>query len=214
MNTTAPRSTGRRVLAATVGIVLVVIGLGCLATAPFLSDFTSETAEFETEGYAVLGDSWDEDVYSGGGLIESTRIEVTPEGDAPIFVGFAAPEDAEAYLGAVQRTYFHRGSASHGPTVEEADGSAPTGLPGDQDIWVAQAEGEGVQTLDLDTGDLDGGEYVPVAMNADGTPALGGEVAIDYDIPAMPWFTTGLVVIGLAGLGGGVWLIVRSRRAA
>lgn len=214
MNTTAPRNTGRRVVAMTLGIVLAVIGLGFLATAPFLSDFTAESAEFETDGYAVLGDSWNEDVYGAGGLIENTRIEVDTAGDTPIFAGFASPEDAEAYLGAVQRTYLHRGTASHGPTVEDVEGAAPAGLPGDQDFWVVRAEGEGVLTLDLSADELDGGEYVPVVMNADGTPVVGGEARIDYEIPAMPWFVAGLVALGIVGLGGGLWLIVRARRSA
>ncbi|GAB3999612.1 hypothetical protein GCM10029992_28900 [Glycomyces albus] len=129
MNTTAPRDTGRRVAATTAGIVLVVIGLGFLATAPFLSEFTGEEAEYESDGYAVLGDSWDEGVYSGGGLIENTHIEVIPDGDAPVFVGFAAPEDVEAYLGAVQRTHLHRGSASQGPPSRTSKAPPPPACP-------------------------------------------------------------------------------------
>ncbi|THV42846.1 hypothetical protein [Glycomyces buryatensis] len=215
MNTTEPASRPKRTRRAgkiTGGIVLIVVGFLFLATAPFLSDFTAETAPYESDAYAVVGDSWDESSYGGDGLIESASIEITPSGDAPVFAGLIPADEADAFLGGIGRTLLHRGTAEHGPTTEDVAGDAPAGLPGDSDVWAAQIEGTGVQTLDLGGAELEG-EYVPVVMNADGTAGVGGEVVVEYEIPMLPWATAGLVILGLIGLGGGVWLLIRAKRA-
>lgn len=208
MNTTAP-SRGRRIARRTVGIALAVVGLILLATAPFLSEYTSETADYETEGYAVVGDPWD----YGDSVIETIHIEITPDGDGPVFAGFATPEDAEAYLDGIQRTNLHRGDSANGPSIEDVEGGAPAEAPGEADIWIFQAEGTGARSLDLDTEEMEG-ELVPIVMNPDGTARVAGEVTVEYEIPSLPWVITGLIVAGLLGLGGGVWLVVRGRRRA
>lgn len=214
---TAPSSTGRLVRAFLGQGLLALLALVALTVGLTVQDMADggaldyETGAYDVDSYAAVGDSWDESNYAGLGLIDAIRIEVDPATDQEVFAGFAAPEDAQAFLDGVDHTLIHRATDSSGPTTEDVPGGAPTALPADAGIWTAQTTGSGVQTLELDTEHLEG-EYVPIVMNADGSPAVAGEVTVYFDIPALPGVITGAYVLAALLLALTAYLAARTLR--
>ena len=75
-----------------------------------------------------------------------------------------------------------------------------------------QAAGPGTQTL---TWAVKSGDWMVVAMNADGARPVSMQVNVAATLPALPWIAAGLLAGGLACLAGGVVLIaVPLRRAS
>ncbi|MFG3342642.1 hypothetical protein [Glycomyces sp. NPDC048151] len=214
---TAPSSTGRLVRAFIGQGLLALLALTALAVGFAVQDMADggaldyETGAYDVDSYAAVGDSWDESNYTGLGLIDAIRIEVDPATDQEVFAGFATPEGAQAFLDGVDHTLIHRATDAGGPTTEAVPGDAPTTLPGEADIWTAQTTGSGVQTLELDTENLEG-EYVPIVMNADGSPAVAGEVTVYFDIPSLPWIIGAVYGVGLVLLALTAFLATRAVR--
>jgi len=214
---TTTRSTGRLVGAFLGQGLLALLALTFLAVGFAVQDMADggaldyESGTYDVDGYAAVGDSWDESNYTGLGLIDAIRIEVDPATDGEVFAGFATPEAAQDFLDGVDRTLIHRATDSSGPTTEDIPGDAPTALPADADIWTVQATGPGVQTLELDTEGLQG-EYVPIVMNADGSAAVAGEVTVYYDIPALPGIIATAYALGVLLLALTAWLTIRTVR--
>jgi hypothetical protein len=214
---TTPSGTGR-LIRALVGqgllalLALIVLSVGF--TMQGMADggeLDYETGSYDVDGYAAVGDSWDESNYTGLGLIDAIRIEVDPATDGEVFAGFATPEGAQSFLDGVDHTLIHRATDSSGPTTEDVAGSAPATLPAEADIWTVQATGPGVQTIELDTEGLQG-EYVPIVMNADGSAAVAGDVTVYYDIPALPWILAITYGVGVLLLALTAWLTTRTIR--
>jgi hypothetical protein len=217
---TTPQRTGRRaaaitgeILLALLGFALAIAGFGLAGMSEGDGVLNLESGEYSVDGYAAVGDSWDESMYGLYGLADAVRIDIAPSGDAPVFAGFTTAEAAQEYLAGVEHTLIHRATGPEGPTEEEVSGDAPAALPAEQDIWTAQVEGEGDQTLELPSEGLQG-ELVPVVMNADGSADVAGAVTVLYEIPALPWVIGGLIGAGFLGMAAAVWLFIRTRRAA
>ena len=98
-----------------------------------------------------------------------------------------------------------RGTTDHHGTYTEHAGSAPGVPPAAAGIWAAQASGPGTQTL---TWAVKSGDWMIVAMNADGSRPVSVQVNVAATVPALPWIATGLLIGGFACLVGGVLLIV------
>ena len=71
-------------------------------------------------------------------------------------------------------------------------------------IWTAQAAGPGTQTL---TWAARSGDWMVVAMNADGSRPVSLQVNVAATLPALPWIAAGLLIGGVIFLIGGVLLI-------
>jgi len=83
--------------------------------------------------------------------------------------------------------------------------------PGRAGIWTAQAAGPGTQTLSWA---VRGGDWMVVAMNADGSRPVSKRVNVAATMPALPWIAIGLLIGGVIFLIGGVLLIVVPLRRA
>lgn len=206
----------RRALALTGEILLLLLAVTALSVAGALQYMTDDQghlqideAEFSADTYAVVGDSWDESIYSNFGLTDTVYLEVTSDKDQ--FVGFADPDEAAAFLDGVEHTALHRAIGAEGPTEEDIDGAAPQTLGADADIWEFTLEGAGTRTYEWDVEGYTG-ELTPVAMNADGSEGIDGRIRIAYDVPALGGTVVGLYIAGVLLGALAVWLMVRTIR--
>jgi Domain of unknown function (DUF4389) len=138
-------------------------------------------------------------------LIGTVRIQVAQaSGTAPAFIGVAPAGAAARYLAGVDYATVRGAAGDHGTYTEHA-GSAPAVPPGRAGIWTAHAAGSSPQTL---TWAVRSGDWMVVAMNADGSGPVAMRVNVGATLPALPWIAVGLLVGGSLFLAGGVLLIV------
>ncbi len=83
--------------------------------------------------------------------------------------------------------------------------------PARASIWAAQAAGPGTQTL---TWPVKSGDWMVVAMNADGSRPVSLQVNAAATLPALPWIAAGLLIGGFIFLGAGITLVVVPLRKA
>ena len=223
---TPPRRTTRtgRVLALVAGGLLLLPGLlvlaggGSLLWAHYLdrSDgfVVSSRESFSTWGYALVSDRIDLSAVSGrlpvSTAVGTARLEVTGTRADDVFVGIAPAADARAYLDGVQRTVVG-GLGFDGPPAytDQLRGGKPSGPPADQDFWIAQASGSGLQEV---TWEPAGGDWMFVVMNADGSQRVEVAARIGAEVPALGWIGWGALVIGSGLTFVAVRLLVRGLR--
>jgi hypothetical protein len=167
------------------------------------------TATYSAPGYAIASDrvglhasgrGWD----AASALIGAVRLRVTQVSPAaPVFIGIAPAAAAARYLAGVDYATV-RGAAGHRATYTEHAGSAPSVPPGQADIWTAHAAGPGPQTL---TWTVRSGDWMVVAMNADGSQPVSMRIDVAATLPALPWIAAGLIA-AVVFLAAGVALIV------
>jgi Domain of unknown function (DUF4389) len=208
--------TGGRVVAAVAGAVLVLCSVGLLggggvalwAQANRHGGYADlATASYNVPGYAIASDTIGLHLATGtvAGMVGTVRIQVTQaSGTAPAFVGIAPADAAARYLAGVDYATV-RGAAGHHGTYTEHAGSAPAVPPGQAGIWAGQAAGPGTQTL---TWAVRSGDWMVVAMNADGSRPVSLQVHVAATLPALPWIGVGLLIGGIIILAGGILLIV------
>jgi hypothetical protein len=208
--------TGGWVVAAVAGAVLVLCSVGLLGGAGVAlwaqanrhggyADLA--TASYSVPGYAIASDTIGLHMANraAADLIGTVRIRVTQvSGTAPAFVGMAPADAAARYLAGVDYATV-RGAAGHRGTYTDHAGSAPAVRPGQAGIWTAYAAGTGPQEL---TWTVRGGDWMVIAMNADGSRPVSLQVNVAATLPALPWVAAGLLIGGIVVLIGGVLLIV------
>jgi hypothetical protein len=208
--------TGGRLVSAVAGAVLVLCSVGLLsgggaalwAQANRHGGYADlGTATYSVPGYAIASEQIG--LHLAGGpvsdLIGTVRIQVTQaSGTAPVFVGIARADAAARYLAGVDYATVRGAAGRHGTYTEHA-GSAPAVPPGQAGTWTAHASGPGTQTL---TWAVRSGDWMVVAMNADGSQPVSLQVNAAATLPALPWIATGLLIGGIIVLAGGVLLIV------
>ncbi|MGY1637661.1 DUF4389 domain-containing protein [Geodermatophilus sp. SYSU D00742] len=212
-------STGR-VVAVVVGAVLLLTSTGLLAAGAGLAradatqredgHLSTPAAELATSRYALVTGSITLDVAGDEWLVDDVlgdaRLQVTPaDPDVEVFAGVTHTTDAERYL----RGVGHRQIDELGPDgglVEGRDvvGGAPPAAPADVDIWVAQAQGTGTQTVDWTPAD---GDWTVVVMRADGTAGVDVDARAGITAPGLPWLWGGLLVAGGVLLVAGALLV-------
>ena len=208
--------TGGRIVAAVAGAVLVLCSVGLLggggvalwAQANRHGGYADlATASYNVPGYAIASDTIGLHLATGtvADMVGTVRIQVTQaSGTAPAFVGIAPAAAAARYLAGMDYATV-RGAAGHHGTYTEHAGSAPAVPPGQAGIWTGQAAGPGTQTL---TWAVRSGDWMVVAMNADGSRPVDLRVHVAATLPALPWIAAGLLIGGIIVLIGGVLLIV------
>ena len=215
--------TSGRIVAAIAGAVLVLCSAGLLGGGGVaLRAQTNRhggyadlgTASYTVPGYAIASDTIGLHLASGvaADLIGTVRIQVTQvSGNAPAFIGIAPANAAARYLAGVDYATV-RGAAGHQGTYTEHPGTAPAVPPGQASIWAAHASGPGTQTL---TWAIRSGDWMVMAMNADGSRPVNLQVHMAATLPALPWIAAGLLIGGIVILAGGVLLIeVSAQRAS
>ena len=96
------------------------------------------------------------------------------------------------------------------PTTRYRRGGAPESPPSMQTFWVASTTGTGKQVLDWDVED---GDWVIVAMNADGSAGVTTELRVGAEVDPLIWIALGVLLAGvLVGVGAAALIYVGSRR--
>ena len=207
--------TGGRIVSAVAGAVLVLCSVGLLGgSGVALWAQTNRhdgyadlgTASYSVPGYAIASEQIGLHLATGAvsDLVGTVRIQVTQVSrTAPAFVGIAPADAAARYLAGVDYATV-RGAAGHHGTYTEHAGTAPAVPPGQAGIWTAHAAGPGTQTL---TWAVRSGDWMVVAMNADGSRPVSLQVNVAATLPALPWIAAGLLIGGIIFLIGGILLI-------
>ena len=125
-----------------------------------------------------------------------------------IFVGIAPAADAAAYLEGVERSVIDDlGTTALDEVV--VPGGEPSGPPGDEDFWVAEATGSGTQRLDWEPAE---GDWQFVVMNADASSGVSIDARIGATVPALGGLAWGVLGVGVFLLLVGTLLLVLAIR--
>ena len=211
----APRRRPRRVLGLVLGLLLLLPGLGLLAGGGALlwADWFSRSdgfvvspeEGFSSDGYALVSEAVNLDtgteLWTGGDSfplsvsVGDARLEVTGTGAEEAFVGVAPASEVAAYLDGVERTVIDALGFDAPPTsADQRAGGPPSGLPADQDFWVAESSGTGARQLTWEPGD---GEWMFVIMNAGGSPGVDVQARIGAEVPRLGGIGWVVVILGL-----------------
>jgi hypothetical protein len=212
-----------RILALVFGILLLLPGLGLVLGGGVLlwadqagrtdGYVMSETDDFATEGFALVSERIDlatgADWVPLSAALGTARAEVTAaDPGTEIFVGVAPVTEGTAYLGDVGRSVVDD-LGTTGTDEVFVPGGPPSGPPGDQDFWVAQASGSGTQQLDWEPAQ---GNWLFVAMNADGSAGVAIDARVGATAPALGGLAWGVLGTGLFLLVVGTLLLALALR--
>jgi hypothetical protein len=225
-----PRPAGGWTAGRTTGVVLgslaMVVGLG-LSAGGFgllLLDgpargadgyVMTDTERFGTTTAALVeadldlpveGPAW----FYGPEQLGTLRIDVVPAGDAPVFVGIAARDDAMTFLGST--AYDEVTDLGPQPVYTRAGGEdTSAAVPADAPWWVASAQGAEPLSVTWEAAE---GEWAVVVLNADGAPGVAVEARAGATLPHVGAIGTALLGSGLVLLALGVVGVVAAGRAA
>jgi hypothetical protein len=216
----ARKWTVGRIVAIVAGCILALIALGLLAggVTGVVYDQTQRNAdgflmspseEFDTGTFALVSETLDVGTEVPQWVIDTLigTVRIESESELPVFVGIAEEADAEAYLGDVRRAVV---TDVGDPDYAIRRGGAPESPPGMQTFWVASTTGTGKQVLDWDVED---GDWVIVAMNADGSAGVTTELRVGAEVDPLIWIALGVLLAGvLVGVGAAALIYVGSRR--
>jgi len=166
--------------------------------------YTTPTEQLETTSYAITSSRIDLGSTEQSGPVDlgdlaTVRIRAESTRPGAVFVGIARQRDVDAYLAGVGHAQIDQ--IRVGPfsvRYRFEPGGAPSGLPQQQDIWVAQATGRGTQTLEWSP---ESGQWAVVVMNADAQPG----VSVDVSAGAKATWVLG---VGIGLIVGGVLVLV------
>lgn len=213
-----------RVILLILGSLVALVGFGLLgagasvgwATATQRDDagfFTTSSERFESDSFAITSDSIDlgdpgPDDWWADRELATVRIVADSAGSEELFVGIGSQRDVEAFLADVPHDEvtdvdFRPFSADY--RRQNATGSATPAAPSGQTFWVAQAAGDGTQTV---TWDLEPGEWAIVVMNADGTANVSADIELGGRLDYLAQIAIALVIGGVVMLAVGAGMIV------
>jgi hypothetical protein len=208
-----------RVIALVLGILLLLPALGLTlagglllwADGPARSDdgyLYSGSDNFSTDGYAITSGSIDlatgADWVPVSAALGTAKIQVTGADGSDIFVGIARVADTTEYIGGVQRSIVTDLGSDAPPAIRTGAG-APSTPPGEQDFWVAQADGSGTQTLSWKPS---AGDWTLIVMNSDGSAGVSVDARVGATVPALGGLAWGVLAAGLFLLAIAVLVLV------
>ena len=204
------------ILAAIVGVVAFLGGLALIGLHLFERDddgyYATETETLATDTRALAVDDLDFGGESGidvGDLSATVRLEATSASPDPVFIGIASRTDADRYLNGAGHTVVTDFGLDGEPEYEEVNGTRALDPPAEEDIWVAQSQGDGTQRIEWEA---DAGRWAAVAMNADASPGLEIDAEAAIKVGWLHWVGIGLVLFGLVVASVAVFAITRVRR--
>jgi hypothetical protein len=161
---------------------------------------TTGSQRFSTQEYAITTPGLEIGAGAPGFLLKAdrygtVRLDTTPKGGKPLFVGVARTRDVDAYLRGVSRSEVSDiDYAPFSARYTQRAGTRTPARPAAQDIWAAQ----GSDTL---TWNVQKGDWSVVAMNADGSRGVNTAVSAGARVPY-------IATIGYATLGLGLLFII------
>ncbi|HWL48307.1 MAG TPA: hypothetical protein VNT92_00380 [Acidimicrobiia bacterium] len=161
--------------------------------------YEAETVSLSTDTYAVVTGPIDlvaarPTAWFPTSQLATLRFEANST-DAPVFIGIGPEGEVGSYLDGVGVAEVIRSSPFSGEvTYDTVEGDAPPGPPGEQDFWVASAEGERAQSV---TWDLESGEWTGVIMNADGSAGVSADFNAGAQVGILLPVSIGMVLGGL-----------------
>ena len=213
------RWTGARIAGVVLGVGLLAGAAAALGGAAAVRGFeddrrdgeylTSDLRKLNTSGYALAVEKVDVDGLPADAL-GNARLRVTGVGDAPLFAGVARSSDVEAYLAGVGYSSVDE-LDDPGPRYTHHAGTAPDVAPADSDIWVAQVQGAGSQTLRWTPRE---GSWTVIVMNSDATKGVDVSADVGATAPIVGFLARLLVVSGVVLLAAGAGLILLMLRRA
>jgi hypothetical protein len=136
----------------------------------------------------------------------AVRLQASPAGDKPVFVGIARSTDVERYLaGSAHARVTDFEVDPFRPELRESGGTARPAPPTAQTFWAKSVNGAGTQTLDWP---VQSGSWSVVVMNADSSPGVAVDVAIGAKTGVLLPIGIGLAGFAIVALAGGVAMIV------
>jgi hypothetical protein len=206
-------------LAGLVGLLLLLGGLALVGLEAFVRDsdgyYTPEDEPLQTDQYAITAEQIDLGAdpadWSPEELLGTVRIRARSNNDKPTFIGVGTQRDVETYLAGVGHAEIDDLGADP-ISYEVRPGGAPSSPADREDIWVAQVDGMGEQTLEWDA---EGGLWAVAIMNADATRGVSVEADVGVRIDWLLEAGVVLIAVGILLLGSGVVAaLVVGRRAS
>ncbi|MDJ0924522.1 MAG: DUF4389 domain-containing protein [Acidimicrobiia bacterium] len=198
-----------KIIAAVLAVLLGLVAMGMLVGGGALmwahttqrdadGFIESPTYALESAGYAVTSGDVDLAARPGDwwpGDLADVRFEAeSVDSEAAVFVGIGPSDDVDSYLDGVARDEVTRLGRADDVEYRSFSGTAPAALPGNQNFWVASAEGAGTQVV---TWDVAAGEWSVVVMNAAADPGVRVDVTAGARIGILLAVGIGLLVVGL-----------------
>jgi hypothetical protein len=211
-----PRSAGRVALLIAssamlaCGGTMLVGGGGLVAADHHWRDggYLSTDAEpLQADGYAIASEGLELGGVDEAWVLGRARVRAaSSDGASPVFVGVARSADAARYLAGVEHSTVTE-IDDPATTYEQHPGGAPAMDPADSDIWVAQSDGTGRQSVDWSLHRA--GRWTVVVMNADGSAGVAVDADVGATVPVVKNVGLGLLaagglfsLLGAAGLVG------------
>jgi hypothetical protein len=209
---TRPRAARIALLVTGAVSTLIAVGLLAIGGVALWADsqedangyFSTAGERFDTNTRALVSESLDIDLDGaesilGEGRLGTARLDVTPKGGKPVFVGIARADQVASYLHGVGHTTvtdvdFDPFQADY----SRADGQRSPAPPAQQGIWAESVHGTGSQTL---TWDVEDGDWSVVVMNADGSADVRTEIKAGAKVPLVS-------TLGWVGTAGGTLLLI------
>ena len=173
------------------------------------------TERFATTTYAMATENLDADTGGSDWVVErrtKIRVEVTPRGDKPLFVGVARTDDVADYLRGTHHALVT--DVEYSPfraDYREVAGDAQPERPAAQRFWAASAHGAGLQAI---TWEVEDGDWSVVVMNEDASAAVDTGVKAGADVPFLRGAGWGALLAGIVSLAFAAGLAAVRVRAA
>lgn len=160
-----------------------------------------------SNGYAVVSDTldvqWD---YPFADRFDLTLGVRTADPAAQVFIGVGSAASVDAYLSGVPYTLVYDiGGGTRSDRRVDVPGTAVPEPPVDQELWLVQASGTGLQEIPLASGP---GSYRLVAMNADGSRGVDVSVYGSLTLPYLLPVGIGMLLVGSLLLAVAIALLV------
>jgi hypothetical protein len=188
-----------------IGLALLGGGIAVFASDRDDGYFTSDRHRLESATHAVAAEDIDLGVdevdWAPEVLLGDARVRVVS--DKRVFVGIGRDSDVDRYLAEAVHDELI-GFDGDDPQFDRHEGRAPPTPPGEQEFWVANAEGSGEQVL---TWDAEFGGWTAVVMNADAAREINVEADTGVELGWAIWAGLGMLVVGLLMTAGAVAVI-------
>src|SRR5215469_16668774 len=210
-----PRWTGGQIALIGVGSLVALIALALMACGAYglwlhttqRSDgyVMTSSERFSTASYALATRTLQisSDVPSflyGRDWLGDVRIRGASEDPIrPLFIGIARKDDIDRYLTGVAHSEVvdvngNPFGTTYRPSYRPQPGGKPAIPPNSATFWVARVAGSGSQSL---TWSVKQGRWAVVVMRPDGSAGVSADLAAGAKLPALPWVSIGLLVLGI-----------------